>query len=69
MGLPGLANVLGIGAALLYWRLDPREKKESLLDAKKKILKGPDTNDRAARLATIDDELHKVERRIERRAS
>ena len=69
MSLPGLANVFGIGAALLYHALDPRKKKEKLLDAKERILKSDYSPARADKLMLIESELLKVEREIERRVS
>lgn len=66
--IPGLAQVLGVAASLLYRALDPRKKKERLLDAKEKILKGPHAPDRADKLGLIDGELLKVQREIDRRA-
>lgn len=69
MSIPGLMNVLGVGAALLYQALDPRRKKERLYEARKRIVQEPATPGRAQRLAVIDAELQAVQREIERRVS
>ena len=67
--LPGLANVLGVGAALLYHALDPREQEQRILNARKNVLKEPNTPRRAERLLTLDGELQRVRAKIARRAS
>ena len=68
MGLPGWGQVAGIGASLVYRFLDPRRKRESLLDEKEKILRQPQNDRASARLAWIDGELLVVQREIDRRA-
>ena len=68
MALPGIANVLGVGAALFFRLSDPRRKKDILLDKKEKILKGPPlTASDSQKLVTIENEIKKLDREIERR--
>jgi len=68
MGLPGIPQILGMGAAIVYRWLDPRAKKDRLLDAKENITNLKANRDRADRLAVIDAELIRVQREIDRRA-
>ena len=68
MALPGIATVLGVGAAILYRALDPRAKEERLLNARDRIFKENPTPARARKLAVLDDELVRVRRAISRRA-
>jgi len=69
MAVPGWGIVAGLGAKLLDRFLDPRRKKEALLEQKRKLLAEPWTPARAHRLALLDERLLAVQRAIDRQAS